>query len=220
VLVTGPGGKPGPIPESLAGLPKAATALPHTLSVRNNDPIATRSKNMSQDVTLTYIILSIIVIGVLVSLPGLFKSKNGLTDLLITFFISLMLALTALMGLAIYMASPAIVFKSFGAFSWVFLIHLQNSLIVYILYAYDKGIAIFNGEKDDQGHSTKPNAKKRIPEKLLHLGELIGGWPGGWLARFTLRHKTNWKNKTAFKLGNWLIILLHLGFWTWYIFIR
>jgi uncharacterized membrane protein YsdA (DUF1294 family) len=174
---------------------------------------------MSQEVTLTYTVLAVIVLGVLVSLPGLFKSKNGLTDLLITFFTSLMLAITALMGLAIYTASPALVFKSFGAFSWVFLIHLQNSLIVYIFYAYDKGTAILNGEKNDQGQSTNPNAKKRIPEKLLHLGELLGGWPGGLLARFTLRHKTNWKNKAAFKLGNWLIIMLHLGFWVWYFFI-
>ena len=175
---------------------------------------------MSENIALTYAILAIIVIGVLASLPGLFKSKSGLTNLLINFFTSLMLALTILMGLAIYTASPAIALKSFGAFSWVYLIHIQNSLIVYIFYAYDKGIAILNGEKNDQGHSTNPNAKKRIPEGLLHLGELLGGWPGGMLARFTLRHKTNWKNKTAFKLGNWLIILLHLGFWVWYFFIR
>ena len=174
---------------------------------------------MSQEVTLTYTILAVIFIGVLVSLPGLFKSKNGLTDLLSTFFTSLMLALTALMGLAIYTSSPAIVFKPLGVFSWVLLIHIQNSLIVIIFYAYDKRIAIFNGDKDDQGHSPNPNAKKRIPEKLLHLGELLGGWPGGLLARFTLRHKTNWKKKIAFKLGNWLILLLHLGFWVWYFFI-
>jgi|GEM_PF-2629395 len=175
---------------------------------------------MSHDAALTVTILAVIVIGVLVSLPQLFRSKSGLTNLIIGFFVSLLLALTALLGIAIYTNSPAIVFQSAGVFSWVFLIHIQNSLITYLLYAYDKGIAVHNGDKDDTGTSSNPNAKKRIPENILHLGELLGGWLGGGLARFILPHKTNWKRKFFFKLVNWLIILLHLGFWAWYFLLR
>jgi len=32
--------------------------------------------------------------------------------------------------------------------------------------------------------------KWRIPETQLHAAELLGGWPGAWIAHRRLRHKT------------------------------
>lgn len=46
----------------------------------------------------------------------------------------------------------------------------------------------------------------RIPEALLHLLEMLGGWPGAYLAQRHFRHKTA---KISYRVGFWLIVLLH-----------
>jgi uncharacterized membrane protein YsdA (DUF1294 family) len=46
----------------------------------------------------------------------------------------------------------------------------------------------------------------RIPESTLHLGGLVGGWPGGFLAQRIYRHKTA---KPSFQALFWAIVLLH-----------
>ncbi|WP_116475317.1 DUF1294 domain-containing protein [Zobellella maritima] len=53
-------------------------------------------------------------------------------------------------------------------------------------------------------------AQWRLPENLLHLLDLAGGWPGGLLAQRRFRHKTR---KTRFQLLFWCIVLLHLALW-------
>lgn len=117
------------------------------------------------------------------------------------------LSMATMFGLlAIYFELPAVLFPGLGFASWVFLIYLIHSPVTFFLYAYDKGVA--------------GTTKRRIPEAALHFSELLGGWPGGLLARPLLRHKTNWGNKTVFKLINWFIIFIHLGFWAWYFFFR
>ena len=47
---------------------------------------------------------------------------------------------------------------------------------------------------------------RRIPENLLHLTELCGGWPGAFLAQRRLRHKVS---KVGFQVQFWLIVLTH-----------
>jgi len=44
----------------------------------------------------------------------------------------------------------------------------------------------------------------RLPEARLHLLELLGGWPGAWLAQRRLRHKTS---KASYQIVFWLIVL-------------
>jgi len=46
----------------------------------------------------------------------------------------------------------------------------------------------------------------RIPEKTLHLFELLGGWPGAFLAQRVFRHKTS---KPGYQIVFWLIVLVH-----------
>jgi uncharacterized membrane protein YsdA (DUF1294 family) len=66
------------------------------------------------------------------------------------------------------------------------------SAITYFVYAWDKRSARANGQ--------------RTPEITLHLLELLGGWPGAFVAQHRLRHKTA---KAGFQIIFWLIVALH-----------
>jgi len=66
------------------------------------------------------------------------------------------------------------------------------SLLSFAVNAFDKRRAAKQGE--------------RTPETVLHLLELLGGWPGAFLAQQTLRHKTA---KVAYQIVFWLIVLLY-----------
>jgi uncharacterized membrane protein YsdA (DUF1294 family) len=67
------------------------------------------------------------------------------------------------------------------------------SIITYALYARDKRSARQQGE--------------RTPENVLHFGELIGGWPGAYLAQRHLRHKSS---KISYQIVYWLIVATHI----------
>jgi len=43
----------------------------------------------------------------------------------------------------------------------------------------------------------------RISETRLHFLELVGGWPGAWMAQRRLRHKCS---KTSYQIIFWLIV--------------
>ncbi len=79
---------------------------------------------------------------------------------------------------------------------WALLIYPIMSLIVYLMYAQDKLIAIRGGW--------------RIPESTLHLVELLGGWPGAYVAQQTMRHKTV---KTSYQTTYCAIVVLHIAGW-------
>ena len=46
----------------------------------------------------------------------------------------------------------------------------------------------------------------RVPEKVLHLLELLGGWPGAFLAQRIFRHKTA---KLSYQFVFWLIVVAY-----------
>ncbi len=48
--------------------------------------------------------------------------------------------------------------------------------------------------------------ERRIPEITLHLAELIGGWPGAFLAQRKFRHKTS---KFSYQVVFWVVVMLH-----------
>ena len=64
--------------------------------------------------------------------------------------------------------------------------------VTYFLYARDKNLA---------------RAKAwRTSETVLHLFELIGGWPGAFVAQRRLRHKCS---KPGYQAAFWLIVLAY-----------
>ena len=49
---------------------------------------------------------------------------------------------------------------------------------------------------------------RRIPENTLHLMEVLGGWPGAFIAQRVFRHKTQ---KLSFRIVFWLCVSVHLA---------
>lgn len=76
------------------------------------------------------------------------------------------------------------------------LAYLAASLLTFVAYALDKNRA--------------RNGLWRTPESTLHGLELLGGWPGGWVAQQTLRHKSR---KRSYQMVFWLIVMVHLAAW-------
>ncbi|WP_057660269.1 DUF1294 domain-containing protein [Pseudoxanthomonas dokdonensis] len=68
------------------------------------------------------------------------------------------------------------------------------SVITYIAYALDKHAA--------------QSGRWRIAENNLHLLELLGGWPGAWIAQRLLRHKTL---KPSYRRAFWSMVVLNLA---------
>ncbi|WP_235908957.1 DUF1294 domain-containing protein [Roseiconus nitratireducens] len=85
-----------------------------------------------------------------------------------------------------------------GAIGWPVALYAVTitmlSVASFTLYGMDKRRAQLDGP--------------RIPERTLHTVDLVGGWPGGWLARRVFRHKTR---KLSFVVAFWLTVVLHLG---------
>ena len=101
-------------------------------------------------------------------------------------FLALLL-LTCLLGL------PALAWYRRGSdYLWVAPYAVVMGLFGYGLYALDKRRAREHGW--------------RIPENVLHLTELCGGWPGAFLAQRRLRHKVS---KVGFQVQFWLIVLVY-----------
>jgi len=66
------------------------------------------------------------------------------------------------------------------------------SVITFMVYAWDK--------RQARQH------KWRVSERTLHVLELLGGWPGAWLAMRWLRHKSV---KRSFRVVFGFIVALH-----------
>lgn len=81
------------------------------------------------------------------------------------------------------------------------IIYSLMSILTYALYAHDKSCA--------------QNKQWRTRENTLHLCELLGGWPGAFVAQRRLRHKNR---KTSYQTVFWGIVVLHLAFWiNWFL---
>lgn len=66
-------------------------------------------------------------------------------------------------------------------------------------------VALYGADKRAAGRGAW-----RIPEKTLHTVDLLGGWPGGAIARRLFRHKTS---KWSFLIVSWSIAALHGAAW-------
>lgn len=102
-------------------------------------------------------------------------------------------SLRSLGVLGVWLVLPGIAIHRSGVEVWKAAAYaLTISVITYATYASDKRRA-----------RTK---SWRIPEAHLHLLELLGGWPGAWLAQGRLRHKCS---KGSYQFVFWLIILAY-----------
>lgn len=86
-------------------------------------------------------------------------------------------------------------------YSWLLWTYPVVSVISFCQYGYDKNSA-------QQG-------RWRIAENTLQITALLGGWPGALLAQQAFRHKTR---KFAFQLSFWLLVLVHQGLWSYWLF--
>jgi uncharacterized membrane protein YsdA (DUF1294 family)/cold shock CspA family protein len=99
----------------------------------------------------------------------------------------------ALVVLGCLLVLPNIALYQHGAdFRWVGVYVLVTGVFSYWCYAHDKRRARENDW--------------RISEVRLHLTELVGGWPGAFLAQRRLRHKVS---KPDYQLVFWLIVLAY-----------
>jgi uncharacterized membrane protein YsdA (DUF1294 family) len=97
--------------------------------------------------------------------------------------------------LAVLMITPAMAIWRLSGSNiapWITGWYVIVSIITYALYARDKRSARRQGE--------------RTPENVLHFWELIGGWPGAYLAQRGLRHKSS---KMSYQFTFWLIVATH-----------
>jgi len=75
-----------------------------------------------------------------------------------------------------------------GIFAWL----LLHSLASFVMMAWDKRQAARDGQ--------------RVPESVLHVLELLGGWPGSLLASAWLRHKSK---KLSYRVVRWGCVVLN-----------
>jgi uncharacterized membrane protein YsdA (DUF1294 family) len=54
----------------------------------------------------------------------------------------------------------------------------------------------------------------RISESTLHALELLGGWPGAWVAQRVFRHK---RRKRRYMLVFGVIVAAHAVAWAWWL---
>ena len=80
------------------------------------------------------------------------------------------------------------------------LVYLVMSLITFFVYADDKARA--------------KAGKWRTQESILHLCELLGGWPGGFVAQRKLRHKNR---KKSYQFVFWVIVAIHQLIWIFWL---
>jgi uncharacterized membrane protein YsdA (DUF1294 family) len=104
-------------------------------------------------------------------------------------------SLYAYIALALLLVLPVYALIRFATWiDWRILLGaaLAISVFTFFLYRSDKQSAV--------------DGEWRIPEVMLHFFELIGGWPGAFLAQRIVRHKIS---KTSYQVLYWAIVLIH-----------
>jgi uncharacterized membrane protein YsdA (DUF1294 family) len=103
------------------------------------------------------------------------------------------ITLSNVLLLAVLLASPVVAMQRFpSVVLWAGIYSVAISGFTYLAYGWDKQQA-----REKQW---------RMPEARLHFMELIGGWPGAFLAQRRLRHKSS---KASYQVVFWLIVLAY-----------
>lgn len=82
------------------------------------------------------------------------------------------------------------------AIAWVAAAYALMSVMTVCAYAHDKQAA--------------RRGDRRTPEVTLHALELLGGWPGAFMAQRLIRHKNA---KVSYQIVFWLIVAVHVIGW-------
>jgi uncharacterized membrane protein YsdA (DUF1294 family) len=89
-----------------------------------------------------------------------------------------------------------------AAFHWTTDVYLTATALFSLL--------AFGGMAIDKRRAGRN--KRRVPELVLHMFELLGGWPGSMLGQRTFRHKTR---KLTYQGVFWAIVAVHLALLAW-----
>jgi len=74
---------------------------------------------------------------------------------------------------------------------------ISVSVVTFALFGLDKGLS--------------KTEKARIPESVLHLYTLAGGFPGQIIGRLVFRHKTNFKRHPSFTIVLVISIIIQIA---------
>lgn len=97
-----------------------------------------------------------------------------------------------------------LVFTTTWSFYIIWLLSL--SVTTFMLFGLDKSLAV-----------TK---QKRVPEVVLHLFTLVGGFVGQAVGRAFFRHKISREKRLVFNVMLLISVALHAGFIYWLYFYR
>jgi uncharacterized membrane protein YsdA (DUF1294 family) len=104
-------------------------------------------------------------------------------------------SLTTLGFLILLLIAPAIALSRLASFiDWRVLIGVPFAVSVFSFFSY----------RSDKRRAE--GGEWRIPEARLHLVDLMGGWPGAYLAQRIFRHKIS---KYSFQFVFWFVVLIH-----------
>jgi uncharacterized membrane protein YsdA (DUF1294 family) len=103
----------------------------------------------------------------------------------------------------------AIVLTSLGAILLFGALYAVTSWSLYLLWIISLSAATFALFGIDKALSKSQAA--RIPESVLHLFTLLGGFLGQILGRYTFHHKTNFKRHPSFTYVFIISVVLQLG---------
>ena len=105
------------------------------------------------------------------------------------------ITLYSVLFLVLLLATPTYaVSRLTSVIDWRVLLGVPLVLSVFAFFAY----------RSDKRRAEA--GKWRVPESTLHIIELLGGWPGAFLAQRQFRHKTS---KVSFQVTFWIIVVAH-----------
>jgi len=86
------------------------------------------------------------------------------------------------------------------------LVSIQSLIGVITLLIYTPLISIISYRCCKFDKNKAQTGQWRTPEASLHFYELIGGWPGSFIAQRRFRHKIS---KSSYQIMFWLIVIIH-----------
>ncbi len=87
-------------------------------------------------------------------------------------------------------------------------------LLLLAPYAFFSLVSVVSYRADKRAAQ---RGTRRTPEARLHLIDLLGGWPGGLVARHAFRHKTR---KQPFRTVFWCTVVVNCATVAWLVYGR